>query len=135
MSDSIQAIDQLFHSHHTCTCYQTLHYYLRKYPTPLCKSIHSIDQLQYDSIDFTLSFQKNLPLLSDSIQSIDHMFHLKNICPYNQTLHYHFRKLLASLCESINSSVICNLILLILKYVLEKSVLFDLYHTIYWSAF
>ena len=61
LSDSIQYIDQLFHLNQTCPCYQTLHYYFRKYPTPLCKSIHSIDQLQSDSIDFTLSFRKISP--------------------------------------------------------------------------
>ena len=61
LSDSIQYIDQLFHLHHNWPCYQTLHYYFRKYPTPLCKSIHSIDQLQSDSIDFTLSFRNISP--------------------------------------------------------------------------
>ena len=58
LSDSIQYIDQLFHLLQTSPCYQTLHYYYRKYPTPLCKPIHSIDQLQSDSIYFTLSFRK-----------------------------------------------------------------------------
>ena len=43
---SIKSIDQLCHSHQTCPCCQTLHYYFRKCPTPLCKSINSIDQLQ-----------------------------------------------------------------------------------------
>ena len=61
LSDSIQSIDQMFHLLHTCPCYQTLHYYYRKYPTSLCKSIHSIYQLQSDSIDFTLSFRESSP--------------------------------------------------------------------------
>ena len=43
-----------YHLHHTCQCYQTLHYHYRKCPTPLCKSLHYIDQLQTDSIDYTL---------------------------------------------------------------------------------
>ena len=43
LSDTIQYIDQLFHLNQTCLCYQNLHYYFQKYPTPLCKSIHSID--------------------------------------------------------------------------------------------
>ena len=63
LSDSIQSIDQLFHLLHTCPCYQTLLYYFRKIPTPMCKSIHSIDQLQSDSIDYTLSFRKISPCL------------------------------------------------------------------------
>ena len=54
------------HLHQTCPCYQTLHYYFRKCPTPLCKSIHSIDKLKTDSIDYTLSFKSDLSMLSDS---------------------------------------------------------------------
>ena len=61
LSDSIQSIDRLFHLNKTRPCYQTLHYYFRKYPTPLCKSIHSINKLQYDFIDYTLSFRKISP--------------------------------------------------------------------------
>ena len=45
-----------YHLHQTCPYYQNLHYHFRKCPTPLCKSLHSIDQLQTDSIDYTLSF-------------------------------------------------------------------------------
>ena len=58
LSDSIQSIDQLFRWNKTSPCYQTLHYYYRKSPTLLCKSIHSIDQLQSDYIYFTLTFRK-----------------------------------------------------------------------------
>ena len=92
LSDSIQSIDQLFHLHQTCPFYQTIHYYFRKYPTPLWKSIHSIDQLQYDSIDYIPSFRKKIPLLIDPIQSIDQMFHLNITCTCYQTLHYYFWK-------------------------------------------
>ena len=45
---SITSINKLFHLHQTCPCYQTIHYYFRKCPTALCKSIYSIYQLQTD---------------------------------------------------------------------------------------
>ena len=72
--------------------------------------------------------------MSDSIQSIDYLFYLQHICPYNQTLHYHFREFLASLFKSINSLIICNLIILILQYYFEKSLLVDSFYKIDWSA-
>ena len=40
---------------HAIRLYTTI---FEKFPTPLCKSIHSVNQLQSDSIDYTLSFQK-----------------------------------------------------------------------------
>ena len=45
---------------------------------------------------------KNIPLKIDSIQYIDHLFHLHQIFPYNQTIHYTFRLFLA-LCVSPNN--------------------------------
>ena len=56
--DSILSIDQLFHLDNTCPYDKTLHYHFLKSPTTLCKSIHSINHLQYNSIDFTLIFRK-----------------------------------------------------------------------------
>ena len=64
-----------YHLHQTCPCYQTLHYHFRKCPTPLCKSIHSINQLQTDSIDYTLSFTSYLSMLSDSTLPFSKMTH------------------------------------------------------------
>ena len=72
--------------------------------------------------------------MSDSIQYIYQVFHLQHILPYNKNLHYHFRTFLVSLCESIHSQIIWNLILLILHYYFENSLLLDWFHTIYWSA-
>ena len=43
-----------FHNH-------TLHYYFRKSPPPFEEPVHSIDQLQSDSIDYTLSCRKISP--------------------------------------------------------------------------
>ena len=62
----IKSIDHLFHLYQTFPCYQTLHYHFRKCPTPLCKSIPSIDQLLTYFIDYTLSFTSDLFMLSDS---------------------------------------------------------------------
>ena len=77
---------------------------------------------------------RNLSLLSDSMQSIDKLFRLHQTCSYNQTLHDHFIEFLASLCESMHYSIICNLILLILHSYFEKYIIFEWLHQIYWSA-
>ena len=63
LSYSIQYIEQLFHLHQTFPHNQTLNFNLRKKRTSLCKSIHSIDQLQSYSVDFTLTFRKISPCL------------------------------------------------------------------------
>ena len=62
----------------------------------------------------------NIPLFSDSMKSTYHMFHLHNICPYNQTIHYHFRGKSAPMCKSTYSLIVCNMILLILHHYLQK---------------
>ena len=106
--NSIKSIDQLFHLHQTCPCYQTLRYYFRKCPTPLCKSIHSIDQLQTDyaiyrsAVIYTI-ISKDLFLTGKSIKSIDQLLHLHQTCPCYQTLHYHFRKFPTPLYKFIHS--------------------------------
>ena len=95
-------------SHQTCPCCQTLHYYFRKCPIPLCKSIHSINQLQTDyaihrsAVIYTI-ISKDLTLTRKSIKSIDQLFRLYQTCPCYQTLHYHFRKCPTPLCKSIHS--------------------------------
>ena len=91
----MKSIDQLCHLHQTCPCYKTLHYYLRKWPTPLCKFIHSIHQLQSDYAIYwssviyiiilkeqvhqinqsAISFTSDLSMLSDSTLTFSKMPH------------------------------------------------------------
>ena len=104
LSGSIQSIDQLFHLHQTCPLNQTLNY---NYPPVQVYTFHWLAEIWL--YWFYTNISKNIPFLSDSILSINQLFRLHLICPYNQTLHYHFRKFLVSLCESIHYLIIFNL--------------------------
>ena len=134
LSDSIKSIDQLFHLNQTCPCYQTLHYYFRKYPTPLCKSIHSINQLQSDSIDYTLSFQKIYPYWVNPYNLLISCFIYIRLVPAIRLYTTIFENAPSHCANPYIPSISCNLILLILHYHLEKSPLIEWFHTIYWSA-
>ena len=57
----IQSVYQLYCLHQTCPYNHTLHYYFRKSTPPFKYSIHSINHLQSDSIECTLSFRKISP--------------------------------------------------------------------------
>ena len=102
LSDSIRSIDQLFRLHQTFPCYQTLQYYYRKYPIP-CANPY-IPLISCNLILYIIHYHfENLPLFSDSIQSINQLFHLHQTCSHDQTLHYFFQKYPSPLCKSIHS--------------------------------
>ena len=133
LSDSIQSIDQLFHLNHTCLFYQTLHYYFRKYPTPLCKSIHSINQLQSDSIDYTLSFRKISPCWVIPYKLLISCFIYTIIVPDIRLYTTIFENTPPPCANLYISLISCNLIIFIIHYHFEKSTLVEWFHKIYWS--
>ena len=133
LSDSIQYIDQLFHLNHTCPCCQTLHYYFRKYPTPLWKSIHSIDQLQSDSIDYTLSFRKISPCWVIPYNILISCFIYTRLVSAIRLYTTIFENTPPLCANPYIPSISWNLILLIIHYHFEKSPLDEWFHTIYWS--
>ena len=110
LSDSIQSIDQLFHLHHNCPFYQTIHYYYLKYTTP-CANPY-IPLISCNLILYIIHYHfENLLLLSDSIQSINQMFHLHQTCPHDQTLHYFFKNTPAPCANPYIPLISCNLII------------------------
>ena len=82
---------------------------------------------------FDTIISKNLPLLSDSIQSIDQLFHLNQTRPCYQTLYYYYRKYPTPCANPYIPLISCNLILLIIRYHFEKYPPVKWFHTIYWS--